>query len=375
MAVLFGDGQTVQIFHGKYAGRRGTAVKVAGTGDDARMRVQVENGPATWVNGVELGLPSATSTESLQNGLQHAPAPAAGAESVFFSSTVPPTAEQVERLADIMPPLAGRRLEAPVFHRTHWQAGQCFSGKDDPDRTNEPWEPPQFVREADPEIQRAKTTVDELSVPRSSPGSRFAKVVRGELGEDDCAALLASVNRKGFTPALLNVGVDLQQLRPEVRDGHRVIVDSPALASWLFEVIRPHLPEELADGSRIVELNERLRFLCYTPGQSFDVHCDGAYRRPRGHPHEGDQSRITVQLYLHDVPEPYGGATTFYPDRSCAAAHQPEVGSVLLFTQDLPHEGSLVKDGLKYTVRTDVMYSRPKRAWNFGAETQLGASG
>ena len=72
----------------------------------------------------------------------------------------------------------------------------------------------------------------------------------------------------------------------------------------------------------------------------------------------GDLSRITIQMYLHDVPEDFGGATTFLgpkKEKSC----QPKCGSALLFTQNLFHEGSLVKKGIKYTMRTEVMY-RPK---------------
>jgi hypothetical protein len=68
---------------------------------------------------------------------------------------------------------------------------------------------------------------------------------------------------------------------------------------------------------------------------------------------------ITVQLYLHDIPKEFGGATTFIPPESIGGdrvAYQPEAGSVLLFTQDLPHEGSKVEQGIKYTVRTEVMY-------------------
>jgi hypothetical protein len=165
------------------------------------------------------------------------------------------------------------------------------------------------------------------------------------------------VNAKSFTPALLNIGRGMQQLSPYVRDGHRVIVDSPELAAWLLEVLRPHLPAQLPDGSHLRELNERLRFLCYTPGQSFEPHFDGMYQRPRGHPRAGDRSKITIQLYLHDVPEHCGGATRFITGGSDSVKHQPEAGSVLLFTQDLEHEGSLVREGIKYTLRTEAMYA------------------
>ena len=31
-------------------------------------------------------------------------------------------------------------------------------------------------------------------------------------------------------------------------------------------------------------------------------------------------------------------------------------GSILVFQHDIVHEGSLLEDGIKYTIRTDVMY-------------------
>lgn len=35
----------------------------------------------------------------------------------------------------------------------------------------------------------------------------------------------------------------------------------------------------------------------------------------------------------------------------------PKAGSVLLFQHDgLPHEGAVVKEGIKYTMRTDIVY-------------------
>ena len=34
----------------------------------------------------------------------------------------------------------------------------------------------------------------------------------------------------------------------------------------------------------------------------------------------------------------------------------PRTGSVLVFQQDMMHEGSLLEDGVKYTLTTDVLY-------------------
>merc|ERR1719401_2306361 len=100
-----------------------------------------------------------------------------------------------------------------------------------------PWVPPRFLEETDPVKQAAQTSVQELTVPTG-----FARSVYGALTQEQCSELLASINDKGFTPALLNIGRGMQQLSPYVRDGHRVIVDSPDVAEWLMEVLRPHLP-------------------------------------------------------------------------------------------------------------------------------------
>jgi len=274
----------------------------------------------------------------------------------LFSSTKPPSPEAAAKLAEGMPTLAGAQLEAPGFFQTKWKKGQTFTDADDPDRTSLPWEGPSFMGEVDPKARAGDVTVQDLTVGNRK-GS-FARVLRGVMTEEECAQLLSCVISKGFTPALLNIGHGRQRLEPYVRDGHRIIVDSPELTDWLTEVLRPFMPATMSDGSRLDSLNERCRFLCYTPGQIFEGHCDGRYRRPEDHAKAYDISCVTLQLYLHDVPPENGGATTFFPDSEQQVGHQPEAGSVLIFTQDLFHEGSLVKEGLKYTLRTEAMYTQ-----------------
>jgi len=135
-----------------------------------------------------------------------------------------------------------------------------------------------------------------------------------------------------------------------------VIADDDTIATYLFEVLKPYIPER-AEEADAVGLNRRCRFLCYTPGQEFPEHHDGRYTDP-----SGAFSKVTVQLYLHDVPPQNGGATTFiFRDRHGNLRRlpcQPQAGSVLLFSQCLAHEGSRVESGLKYTMRTEVMYSK-----------------
>ena len=71
-----------------------------------------------------------------------------------------------------------------------------------------------------------------------------------------------------------------------------------------------------------------------------------------------------MHLYLNEADEDSmleGGATTFHSrDYSGRCVDiVPKVGRVLLFQQKgLLHSGADVKRGIKYTMRTDVMYRR-----------------
>ena len=97
-------------------------------------------------------------------------------------------------------------------------------------------------------------------------------------------------------------------------------------------------------------MNERFRFLRYTEGDFFKSHFDGAYTRPDN----SEKSQITVQLYLNEDCE--GGETTFFGPNNEEVRVVPQPGKVLIFEHHLLHEGSLLKSGTKYAMRTDVMY-------------------
>ena len=251
-----------------------------------------------------------------------------------------------------------------------WKNEQPFSAEDDPDRTKMPHEVPSFVRR-DPAKQRGKLKITHLDVSGVANDNELegtvAVVVDNVLLPEDCQALIAMCNAKGFTPALLNSGGGYQVYLPNHRRGWRCIVDCPALATYLLEVLRPVLPMALGTGD-MVDINERCRYLFYEQGQKFEPHYDGCYTRPKDHPTEEKgrrcKSRLTLQIYLNDVPTKCGGATTFLggKDEDEKLPCQPKAGSVLVFSQNLLHEGSvLLNGGAKYTMRSEVMY-RPRPA-------------
>merc|ERR1711907_73654 len=242
-----------------------------------------------------------------------------------------------QMLPDELGELAGHPLQPPHFYPVPWQENDHFSLEDDPDRALQPWTAPSFCGR-DPAEQRACTTVQELEIPDccseiGNASCSFARVIHNVLTPEECKELIEIVNQKGFTPALLNIGGGNQILAADIRDGHRVVVDSSELTRYLLSVVQPHLPTRIeavrGREGELVELNERCRFLCYTPGQTFEPHCDGMYIRHRGHVNEGSFSAVTLQLYLHDVPTEHGGATTFLDalGGDFAAPCHPKCGS------------------------------------------------
>ncbi|RUS18963.1 hypothetical protein BC938DRAFT_475855 [Jimgerdemannia flammicorona] len=164
---------------------------------------------------------------------------------------------------------------------------------------------------------------------------------------EECRKLIELSEQGQYTTALLN-----EIVRTDVRNSDRYMRDDPEIAELLWKRLKPYVPVNIGSMPvEVVGLNERLRFLRYDPGMKFEGHMDGTYIRPGGR----ELSRVTVQLYLNEGFE--GGETTFlgtYEDYPVV----PKTGLVLIFEHALLHEGSAVRAGRKYAIRTDVMYRR-----------------
>jgi len=127
---------------------------------------------------------------------------------------------------------------------------------------------------------------------------------------------------------------------------------------------KPGVQGELLDKQgarwRMVRVNERMRFLRYGPGNYFKSHRDGAYTTPSG----DQRSFYTLHLYLNDSigsgGDLKGGATAFHsPDLTRRLDVDPKMGRVLIFQHaQLKHSGEEVQEGIKYTMRSDLMYER-----------------
>jgi prolyl 4-hydroxylase len=129
----------------------------------------------------------------------------------------------------------------------------------------------------------------------------------------------------------------------EVRNNQRILLTDQALAEELWFKLKELMPQRLGN-SLAIGLNELFRIYKYEPGQLFKKHRDQSFMR-----NESEASYFTFMIYLNDDFE--GGDTTFN-----SITIKPATGTALIFFHDLEHEGSVLTSGVKYVLRTDVMY-------------------
>ncbi|MCU0702068.1 MAG: 2OG-Fe(II) oxygenase [Myxococcaceae bacterium] len=169
----------------------------------------------------------------------------------------------------------------------------------------------------------------------------------GVFSQDECGALIARIEEAGPTPAPVSTARG-PVMRPDLRTNDRVMFDDSGLAALIHRRLVPHVPPRLERDWHLVGANERLRCYRYRPGQAFAPHFDGSFHRA-----DDEVSLLTVLLYLNACES--GGATRFLDlERSV----DPAPGRVLVFNHHLLHEGCPVLTGVKYVVRTDLMYRR-----------------
>lgn len=165
------------------------------------------------------------------------------------------------------------------------------------------------------------------------------------LSPDACDEYIAMAQGKVFEEAKINMH-GKQLMSKGIRNNDRLMVFDNDLAEDLFNKAVEFLPLHHED-YKLKDFNEMFRVYKYSPGQRFKMHRDGSYIR-----NENEKSFYTFLIYLNDDFE--GGETEFENLFTVA----PKKGSALVFYHPLRHEGKTLISGLKYVLRTDVMYSR-----------------
>eukprot|EP00428_Durinskia_dybowskii_P083860 CAMPEP_0170442112 /NCGR_PEP_ID=MMETSP0117_2-20130122/47246_1 /TAXON_ID=400756 /ORGANISM="Durinskia baltica, Strain CSIRO CS-38" /LENGTH=292 /DNA_ID=CAMNT_0010702683 /DNA_START=71 /DNA_END=946 /DNA_ORIENTATION=- len=209
-----------------------------------------------------------------------------------------------------------------------------------------------------------------------------AMLLTGILTPIECAQFLCAAERLGYTPDAVD-GID-----------NVVWLADDSLLAPIYNRVKALLPQVL-DGHVLMGINARLRLFRYYADAVYRPHIDGAWPGSgllqdgsyTDDAFNGDRhSRLTFLIYLNDGFE--GGTTTYflagseqssgegnsadgveYGGKGCDEGEgrievhrvKPQLGSVLVFPHgtssgSLVHEGSAVTKGVKYVIRTDVLY-------------------
>ena len=159
----------------------------------------------------------------------------------------------------------------------------------------------------------------------------------------ECMDLISRAELIGFEDKYRALD-DKPIIAKKIRNSQRVVIDDSELAEELWSRAAPLITIEY-DGWQPVKLNKRLRFYRYTESQWFRLHKDmpcimGAC-----------ESKLSFIIYLNEEFE--GGCTNFRDFKIT-----PQAGRAAMFDHMLLHEGAIVKSGVKYIVKTDVMFEK-----------------
>ena len=178
--------------------------------------------------------------------------------------------------------------------------------------------------------------------------------IRGFLKREECRRIIHAAEAAGF--ALTNQRETRYAAR---RRNGRIAIDSPDVAAKVWSRCKSFFPVSV-DGARPVGLSPNFRFYKYEPGDSFGMHVDDSVDHGNG-----AHTIFTLLVYLNGGgPDLGGGATVFYKGANPSTAKEvlrflPTEGSALAHIHGprcMLHEGAPVKAGIKYLMRTDVIY-------------------
>jgi len=209
---------------------------------------------------------------------------------------------------------------------------------------------------------------DSKSNVISKKNDKFQTIVEGNLWivddfltKDECERLIEKIEDLGFHEATLNIGYNKQIIAKNVRDCKRCMIDDYESAELIKSRIINILPFA-NQGGVLSSVNERFRFLKYSPGNEFKTHMDGRFSRTIRNYEE--TSVFTMHIYLNESSK--GGETIFYDDKFFENGMfycEPKRGRLAIFRQyGFLHCGAPVTEGIKYTVRSDIMYRKLEKS-------------
>ena len=159
---------------------------------------------------------------------------------------------------------------------------------------------------------------------------------------EKCDQFIAASESKGYEAATVQTD-NGPRVVDHIRNNNRLLYKDFTLAQELWKELEPHGPKSIGE-SDAIGLNELFRFYRYEAGQQFRKHRDQSYIR-----NNREASYFTFMIYLNDG---FKGGETRFDDLVIT----PRKGSALVFYHYLEHEGTEVTEGVKYVLRTDIMF-------------------
>jgi len=166
------------------------------------------------------------------------------------------------------------------------------------------------------------------------------------LSADQCAHYIARFHAATpeQAPVITKNGVEVDLA---VRNNARVMWDDADEANRLAERVRSTISPTWNDEA-FVGGNPRLRVYRYEAGEHHSAHWDTVVELP-----DQTSSRVTLVFYLNDG---FAGGETEFPELKKTIT--PVRGTALLFQHRVLHAARGVTAGVKYALRTDLLYRR-----------------
>lgn len=162
------------------------------------------------------------------------------------------------------------------------------------------------------------------------------------ISDEECDQFVFKSENAGYEAATVETEKG-KKIISNVRNNQRVLWKDEKLATELWNKAVSFVPGQIGN-SVAIGLNELFRFYKYEPGQKFKRHIDESFIR-----NDEEASYYTFMIYLNDGFE--GGETAFDSINIKGVK-----GMALIFLHTLSHEGGEVLSGVKYVLRTDIMY-------------------
>lgn len=182
------------------------------------------------------------------------------------------------------------------------------------------------------------------------------QVIEQLFSAESCQQLIEKSEALGYDEADISY-ISGAKMNKQLRDNMRCQYEDEILREKIQELLKPYTPEvEKYSGHELkfLKISGKFRFYKYNPGQKFKKHKDG------NNLEEGGIALHTVLIYLN-TPEDGGETGVYDPEFPDKLLVKAETGKVLVFNHSVAHTGEELLKGVKYVLRTDLIYELPKQ--------------